>query len=241
MVEILEDRRVCLITGANRGIGFETVRQLAQDSDKLVMLCSRNIKKGKAAARELGQVKGRVIPLQLDVTDQRSVDALAEKVKTDYGRLDILVNNAGILIDDQDVPSRTDLRKVSATLDTNVRGPWRMCKAFVPIMRKNRYGRIVNVSSGAGSYESLADTSYTPSYSLSKASLNALTVMWATELRETNILVNAVCPGWVRTDMGGPSAPRSVEQGADTIVWLATLPDGGPTGCNFRDRKQIEW
>jgi NAD(P)-dependent dehydrogenase (short-subunit alcohol dehydrogenase family) len=154
-----------------------------------------------------------------------------------------LVNNAGILIDRDDVTaSNADLETVKVTLETNLMGAWRMCQAFIPLMKKNGYGRIVNVSSGAGEFEYMAKSGgYWPAYSVSKASLNALTVMLASELKRSNILVNAVCPGWVRTDMGGSNAPRSVEDGAATPVWLATLPDGGPTGHNYYDKERISW
>jgi len=176
----------------------------------------------------------------LVVTDHENVEKLAHGVSSDFGRLDVLVNNAAILIDEQDLPSATDMRLVRTTLETNQLGSWRLCNAFVPLMKKNHYGRIVNVSSGAGSFVDMAESCYAPAYSLSKAGLNALTVMLACELRGMNILVNSAYPGWVRTDMGGRGAPRSVEQGADTAIWLATLPDSGPTGVFFRDRKKIE-
>ena len=234
---------MAIVTGANRGIGLQIARELASREIRTV-LCSRDLEKGKEAASKLALKKITVVPAQLDVTDQNSVDALARKVQSDFGRVDILVNNAGILIDDrlvEKVPSKANLDKVVATFRTNVVGPWRLCKAFVPLMRKNHYGRIVNVSSGSGTFESLADPSYAPAYSLSKTGLNGFTLMLATELRGTGILVNAVCPGWVRTDMGGRNAPRSVVEGADTAVWLAMLPENGPTGLLFRDRKQIQW
>ena len=181
--------------------------------------------------------------MQLDVSNQVSVDGLSNEVEKTFGRLDILVNNAAILIDRDDVvASNADLEIVKATLETNLIGAWRMCKAFIPLMKKKGYGRIVNVSSGAGQFEYMATSGgYWPAYSVSKTSLNALTVMLASELRGTNILVNAVCPGWVRTDMGGSNAPRSVEEGAAIPIWLATLPDGGPTGHNYYDKKQISW
>ena len=181
--------------------------------------------------------------MELDVSNQVSIDNLLDKVERTSGRLDILVNNAVILIDREDVvASNADLDTVMTTLETNLIGAWRMCKAFIPLMKKNGYGRIVNVSSGAGEFEYMTTSGgYWPVYSVSKASLNSLTVMLASELKGTNILVNAVCPGWVRTDMGGSNATRSVEEGAATPVWLATLPDGGPTGHNFFDKKQINW
>jgi NAD(P)-dependent dehydrogenase (short-subunit alcohol dehydrogenase family) len=236
-------QQVALVTGSNRGIGFEIAKQLALRKIQVV-LTSRNPTNGEAALRKVTRdgVK-KVVFMQLDISNQVSVDNLSNEVEKTFGRLDILVNNAAILIDRDDVvASNADLEVVRATLETNLIGAWRMCKAFIPLMKKNGYGRIVNVSSGAGQFEYMATSGgYWPAYCVSKACLNALTVMLASELRGTNILVNAVCPGWVRTDMGGSNAPRSVEEGAATPVWLATLPDGGPTGQNYYDKKQISW
>jgi NAD(P)-dependent dehydrogenase (short-subunit alcohol dehydrogenase family) len=236
-------QQVALVTGSNRGIGFEIAKQLAMKRIE-VILTSRNSANGEAAVRKLARDGAKkVVSTELDVSNQVSVDNLFDKVERTSGRLDILVNNAAILIDREDVvASNADLDTVMTTLETNLMGAWRMCKAFIPLMKKNSYGRIVNVSSGAGEFEYMATSGgYWPAYSVSKASLNALTVMLASELKGTNILANAVCPGWVRTDMGGSNATRSVEEGAATPVWLATLPDGGPTGCNFFDKKQINW
>jgi NAD(P)-dependent dehydrogenase (short-subunit alcohol dehydrogenase family) len=238
-------QQVALVTGSNRGIGFEIAKQLAMKEID-VILTSRNSANGDAAVRKLARegVKKVVVPMELDVSNQVSVDSLLDNVEKDFGRLDILVNNAAILIDkDDDVTaSKADLETVKITLETNLFGAWRMCKAFVPLMKKNGFGRIVNVSSGAGEFEYMATSGgHWPAYSVSKTSLNALTVMLASELKGTNILVNAVCPGWVQTDMGGPNATRSVEEGAATPVWLATLPDGGPTGNNYYDMKQSSW
>jgi NAD(P)-dependent dehydrogenase (short-subunit alcohol dehydrogenase family) len=236
-------QQVALVTGSNRGIGFEIAKQLALKKIQVV-LTSRNPTNGEVALRKLTRdgIKN-VVFMQLDVSNQVSVDGLFNEVEKIFGRLDILVNNAAILIDRDDVvASNADLEIIKTTLETNLIGAWRMCKAFIPLMKKNSYGRIVNVSSGAGQFEYMATSDgYWPAYSVSKTSLNALTVMLASELRGTNILVNAVCPGWVRTDMGGSNAPRSVEEGAATPVWLATLSDGGPTGHNYYDKKQISW
>ncbi|HEX2472736.1 MAG TPA: SDR family oxidoreductase [Nitrososphaera sp.] len=236
--------QVALVTGSNRGIGFEIAKQLSMKKIQ-VILTSRDSANGEAAARKIaGDGAKKVVAMKLDVSNQVSVDNLSDEVEKTFGRLDILVNNAAILIDkDNVVASYADLETtVKTTLETNLIGAWRMCRAFIPLMKNNGYGRIVNVSSGAGEFKYMATSGgYWPAYSVSKASLNALTVMLASELRGTNILVNALCPGWVRTDMGGSNAPRSVEEGAATPVWLATLPDGGPTGRNFFDKKQINW
>jgi len=239
---MIEEKSVALVTGSNRGIGFEIAKQLSMKKIE-VILTSRDSANGEAAARKIARDGAKVVAMKLDVSNQVSVDNLSYEVEKTFGRLDILVNNAAILIDkDNVVASNADLETVKASLETNLIGAWRTCKAFIPLMKKNGFGRIVNVSSGAGEFEYMATSGgYWPAYSVSKASLNALTVMLASELRGTNILVNAVCPGWVRTDMGGSNASRSVEEGAATPVWLATLPDGGPTGHNFFDKKQINW
>jgi NAD(P)-dependent dehydrogenase (short-subunit alcohol dehydrogenase family) len=236
-------QQVALVTGSNRGIGFEIVKQLAMKKID-VILTSRNSDSGEAAVRKLAEdgLK-KVVSMELDISSQVSVNRTLDKVEKSFGKLDILVNNAAILIDKHDITaSNADLETVKITLETNLLGSWRMCKAFIPLMKRNSFGRIVNVSSGSGGFEYMATSGgYWPAYSVSKTSLNALTVMLASELRGTNILVNTVCPGWVRTDMGGPDAPRSAEEGAATPVWLATLPDGGPTGCNYYDKEQTSW
>ena len=232
--------RVALVTGGNRGIGLEISRQLAEVGHQ-VILGAREVSQGEAAAKKLASKDLKVFSAKLDVTDQTTIDNAVGFVRSDFGRLDILVNNAGILIDETDRPSESNLQTVRTTLETNLLGPWRLCQAVIPMMKREKYGRIVNVSSGAGAFADMAESVYAPAYSVSKASLNALTVILATELRGTNVLVNAVCPGWVKTDMGGANAPRSVKHGADTAVWLAMLPDNGPSGGFFRDRAKIDW
>jgi NAD(P)-dependent dehydrogenase (short-subunit alcohol dehydrogenase family) len=156
------------------------------------------------------------------------------------GRADVLVNNAGVMLDGGGRRiADLSLDVLQATLEVNLYGALRVTQALLPMMRRHRYGRIVNLSSGLGQ---LADMgSGTPAYRISKTALNAFTRILAAELEGTNIKVNSLCPGWVRTDLGGPNAPRSVEEGADTAVWLATLPDKGPSGGFFRDRKRIAW
>jgi len=233
-------RRVAVVTGGNRGIGLEICRQLGRREGIHVVLTARNEAKGKAAAARLREDGAHVEFRGLDVTSEKDIQALADWLAATHGRCDILVNNAGIMADPRG--SRVlDLKLATyrETLDTNVLGPLLLVQALVPLMKKNRYGRIVNISSGQGQ---LADMGVgTPAYRLSKTALNALTRTLAAELQGSGILVNSACPGWVRTDMGGPGAPRTVEQGADTPVWLATLPDGGPTGGFFRDRKRLAW
>ncbi|MEM8969441.1 MAG: SDR family oxidoreductase [Bacteroidota bacterium] len=227
---------IALVTGANRGIGLEVCRQLAKAGYE-VILTSRDEEKGRRAIKELDN--DRISYHSLDVADDNSVAKLQSYVEERYGRLDVLVNNAGINYDTWQNAEKADLITVQETFDTNVLGPWRMSQAFIPLMRKHGYGRIVNVSSGAGALNGMGGG--TPAYSVSKASLNVLTIKLAADLKGTGILVNSVGPGWVRTDMGGKEAPRSVAEGAEGIVWAATLPKDGPTGGFFRDGKRIEW
>jgi len=232
---MMEYGRVALVSGANRGIGREIVRQLAE-SGITTILGSRDEEKGRAAAEGMSR---EVRVRQLDVTDEKGIAQLARDVEEEFGRLDVLVNNAGISIDRGQHGVAADLDVVRETLEMNLFGAWRLCEAFVPLMQPNRYGRIVNISSGMGALHDMGGGS--PAYRVSKTSLNALTRILASELRGTGILVNSVCPGWVQTDMGGLGASRTVEEGADTPVWAATLPNNGPNGCFFRDRRQIPW
>jgi NAD(P)-dependent dehydrogenase (short-subunit alcohol dehydrogenase family) len=228
------DKRIAVVTGGNRGIGLEICRQLAQ-AGMHVILTARDEAKGKAAAKKLG-----VESHQLDVDSDESVKAFVRWIKDTHGRCDVLVNNAGVMLDPRG--SRVLDSKIETyrdTLETNLLGPLRMIQAIAPLMKNQGYGRIVNMSSGQGQLSDMGVG--TPAYRVSKTALNALTRTTAADLHGTGILVNAMCPGWVRTDMGGSGAPRSVEQGADTALWLATLPDNGPTGGYFRDRKPIPW
>jgi NAD(P)-dependent dehydrogenase (short-subunit alcohol dehydrogenase family) len=231
--------RVALVSGGNRGIGFEVVRQLAA-LGHTVILGSRDLGKGEAAARAAGDSNpGRVIAAHLDVTNPAGVADAVKEIDRRFGALDILINNAGVHYDTWQTAVAADVEGVvREAFETNLLGAWRMIRACVPLMRRNRYGRIVNVSSGAGAITSMA--AGTPAYSTSKAALNALTVIVADELRQSAILVNAVCPGWVATEMGGAGG-RPVAEGAAGIVWAAILPDGGPTGGFFRDRTPISW
>jgi NAD(P)-dependent dehydrogenase (short-subunit alcohol dehydrogenase family) len=234
--------RIALVTGANRGLGLATATALARQGIH-VILTSRDIASGQAARQDL-QAEGLAVEfLPLDVTDEDSVARLAARVRERHGRLDILVNNAGIF-PDAAAPGggsvlTTGLETILRAFDTNTLGPLRLCQALIPLMRQSPAGRVVNVSSGMGQLAEM-NGGY-PAYRLSKTALNALTRMLAAELRDTDILVNAVCPGWVRTAMGGPDATRSIEEGIDTIVWLATLPAGSPSGLFFRDRQPIPW
>jgi NAD(P)-dependent dehydrogenase (short-subunit alcohol dehydrogenase family) len=230
-----ENWRVALVSGGNRGIGLETCRQLGERG-LAVILGSRDEESGRAAAEGLS---GDVVVHQLDVADGKSVDRLATFVEDEFGRLDVLVNNAGISNDEGQRGIDADLDRVREALEANLLGAWRLCEVAIPLMQKNGYGRIVNISTGLAALEDMGGGS--PAYRVSKTALNALTRILASELRGSGILVNSVCPGWVQTDMGGSRAPRPVEAGADTPVWAATLPNNGPTGGFFRDRRPIHW
>jgi NAD(P)-dependent dehydrogenase (short-subunit alcohol dehydrogenase family) len=231
-----ENGRVALVSGGNRGIGLEIVRQLAERG-LTVVLGSRDGEQGRAAAAE--RLSGGVVVRQLDVADPESVDRLSRSVAGEFGRLDVLVNNAGITNDEGQRGVDADLERVREALETNLFGAWRLCEVAIPFMQRHGYGRIVNISTGMAALEDMGGGS--PGYRVSKTGLNALTRILASELRGSGILVNSVCPGWVQTDMGGSRAPRPVEEGAEGAVWAATLPNNGPTGGFFRDRRQIPW
>jgi NAD(P)-dependent dehydrogenase (short-subunit alcohol dehydrogenase family) len=222
--------RVALVTGANRGIGLEVCRQLAQRG-YAVLLGARDEAKGKRAARQIG---GGVTPVQLDVADADSV----RRAVAGLDRLDALVNNAAILYDTWQRGIDADLDQVREAFETNLLGAWRVAQAAIPLLRRSPAGRIVNVSSGAGALTDMGGG--TPAYRTSKAALNALTRILAAELRGDGILVNAICPGWVATDMGGAGG-RPVTDGAAGIVWAVELPDDGPTGGFFRDGRPVAW
>lgn len=234
----MPESQIALVTGANRGIGYEVCRQLAKRGF-LVLLTARDVAKARVAAKKLGNA-GPVEPLPLDVADAQSIKKAAAEVARRYGHLDVLINNAGINYDTWETAENADIDgTVMETFATNLLGPWRMCQAFLPLLRKSKTARIVNVSSESGSLEHMG--AGPPAYQVTKAALNALTRTLAGELRHAHILVNAVCPGWVATDMGGAGASRSVEEGAAGIVWAATLPQNGPTGGFFRDGEPLPW
>jgi NAD(P)-dependent dehydrogenase (short-subunit alcohol dehydrogenase family) len=234
----MADRKVAVITGANRGLGLETARQLLA-RDYHVALTGRDGEAVERARRGLGDLAQHALAVRLDVTDPATIAAASRSIQEQWGRVDVLVNNAAILLGESDEPLSITTDDYRRTFEANTLGAIETCRALVPGMAARRYGRVVNVSSGAGQLSSMS--TYAPAYSMSKAALNALTRIVAESYRGSGVLVNSVDPGWVRTGMGGPHAPRSVEQGADTIVWLATLPNDGPTGGFFRDRRLIAW
>jgi len=232
---MMENGRVALVSGGNRGIGLEVCRQLSEQG-VTVVIGSRDEDRGRAAAEGL---EGNVVPHQLDVADAGSVDRMATFLEDRFGRLDVLVNNAAISNDNGQRGVDADLDRVKEALEANLFGAWRLCEVAIPLMRRNGYGRIVNVSTGLAALEDMGGGS--PGYRVSKTALNVLTRILASELRGSGILVNAVNPGWVQTEMGGSGATRPVEEGAEALVWAATLPNSGPTGGFFRDRSPVAW
>jgi NAD(P)-dependent dehydrogenase (short-subunit alcohol dehydrogenase family) len=228
------ERRLALVTGSTRGIGREVARQLAAHGDDVIVTGRR----GGDAARAAHEIGARHSHA-LDASDANSIEELARFVEGVSQRLDVLVNNAAVLLDEGRSITDVEPDVFEATWRANTRGPFALTRRLVPLLRASGRARVVNVSSGAGQLSSM--TAYAPSYSVSKAALNAVTALFAHALRSDGVLVNCADPGWVKTDMGGPSAPRPVENGAETIVWLATLPDTGPTGGFFQDRKRIAW
>ena len=229
-------KRTALVTGGSRGIGLEICRGLAVQG-LAVVLAARHEADGRRAEAELGAQGLEVAYYPLDVSDPQAIERCRTLLEKDRVAIDVLVNNAGVYPGGDatsiDLPALDDAWKV------NVRGPFLLSAAFVRGMRSRGYGRIVNVSSGSGSFaEGLAPDH--AAYAVTKAGLNALTICLARTLTG-DIKVNAMCPGWVRTRMGGPAAPRTAKEGADTAIWLATLPVDGPSGGFFRDWQPIAW
>jgi NAD(P)-dependent dehydrogenase (short-subunit alcohol dehydrogenase family) len=228
---------VALVTGASRGIGKEVARQLGAGGYE-VLVSARSAERASAVADELAAAGGSFSPLALDVADPQGIAAAAAKVHESPRRLDVLVNNAGIGSDFGVSGADPDFAAIQRALDTNFFGAYRVTIALLDLLRASAHPRIVNVSSGMGGVAEMGG--WSPGYRVSKASMNAMTRILATELRDAGFLVNSACPGFVDTDMGGPmGATKSVEDGAAGIVWLATLPDDGPTGGFFRDGKPI--
>ncbi|HEY9821691.1 MAG TPA: SDR family oxidoreductase [Candidatus Sericytochromatia bacterium] len=231
--------KIALVTGANKGIGLEIVRQLAKAGFR-VFLTARDRQRGEEASKTLQQDGLSVEFLQLDVADETSIDKLAKELPSQIDHLDVLVNNAGIYLDASNASVlEVEPTLILQTLQTNTLGPLRLTQKLVPLLAQSNAGKVINVSSGGGQLTDMSD--WAPAYSLSKTALNAVTGMMAAALRDKHIVVNSICPGWVRTDMGGSGASRSVQQGADTVTWLATEAPSDLTGKFLRDQKVIPW
>ena len=229
--------KTALITGANKGIGHEVARQLAAKGFH-VLVGARNAKAGRKAAEEIAKKCGRATFLEIDVADNDSVTTAAREFSNIEDHLDVLVNNAGIIVDGDDANSEISDELFRKTVETNTLGPLRVTRAFAPLLGKSKAPRVINVSSGGGQLTGGAD-GWAPAYCISKTALNGVTVQLAAAMPK--FAVNSVCPGWVRTEMGGENANRSVEEGADTIVWLASEAPQDLTGKFVRDRKEIPW
>lgn len=238
---------IALVTGANRGLGFEVCHQLAQRG-YTVLLSGRDFAKVENAAADLAKSGGSVHSLALDTSNDESIRIATNTIAEKFGRLDVLINNAGRNFDTSNLTTTVTMDYVRETLEMNLISAWRVTQALLPLLRKSEHARIVNVSSGAGAFESSISFGLTkmggmaPAYSISKSALSAFTLKLATELKGTGILINAVCPGWTATYPGGEAqGARPVAEGAASIVWAATLPDHGPTGGFFRDGIPISW
>jgi NAD(P)-dependent dehydrogenase (short-subunit alcohol dehydrogenase family) len=242
---VRDGETIALVTGAAHGIGLEVCRQLAGQG-WTVVLTARALDRAREAAATLAGLEGRVHARALDVADDASPRALAADLGWALGRVDVLINNAATAADWSETAGTADLRVARAVVETNLFGPWRTTQALLPLLRRSRHGRIVNVSSGAGSHDDpqfgLGAGPTMATYAISKAALNALTVKLALELHEDRILVNAACPGLTATVPGMEAmGARPVADGAASVIWAAMLPDGGPTGGFFRDGQPLPW
>jgi NAD(P)-dependent dehydrogenase (short-subunit alcohol dehydrogenase family) len=234
----MAEQQIALVTGGNRGIGLEICRQLAKLGVR-VILGARDAAKGRGAAGNLIAEHLPVEARELDVANEESIQKCMSWIQRDLGRLDILVNNAGIMLEEDDADPEREIQTIRDTMQTNVYGPLLLSRLAIPVMKSRRYGRIVNLSSGMGSLTEMGPGYI--GYRMSKAGINVVTRVLTAETEGLGILINSVDPGWVQTSMGGTGASRTVQKGAETAVWLATLPDSGPTGGFFRDRKTIPW
>ena len=233
-----DNKKVAFVTGGNRGIGYELVKQLALKDFK-VILASRDPNMGHEAAQKLKESDLDVSFVMMDVDNQESIRQAAITVNERYGRLDVLINNAGVYLDEYKRLLTMDPSILEKTMATNFFGAYHVIHSFIPLMEKQGYGRIINVSSELGAMREMS-VQGTGAYKLSKLALNGLTQLVAAEIKG-DIKINAVCPGWVSSDMGGPSAPRTPKQAAESILWLATIGTEGPNGGFFRDGKPIDW
>ncbi|MGZ3745379.1 MAG: SDR family NAD(P)-dependent oxidoreductase [Pseudobdellovibrionaceae bacterium] len=235
-------KKIAIVTGASRGLGLGASEALAHRGFKVIM-AMRNPDKAQKQVNSLKMKDLDVVPMTLDVSQEKSIDDFAEQIRKEFGLVDVLVNNAGIMIDNEDGGSgsvfKTKASTIQKTFATNTLGPFLLTQKIFPLMKQEGYGRIVNLSSGM-SQLSKPQAGYA-GYRISKTALNMVTNIFASEVQGADICVNAVCPGWVRTDMGGPNADRDIEQGVKGIIWAATLPKGGPNGGIFRDGEPIPW
>jgi NAD(P)-dependent dehydrogenase (short-subunit alcohol dehydrogenase family) len=248
-IDMSENKKVALVTGGNKGIGLETVRQLA-DKGFTVLLGARDAEKGEAAAAGLRKEGLDVRAVKVDVANPAHYKELAALIEKDYGKLDVLINNAGVMLENgggSRAASAIPIETVRKTFDTNVFGTIELTQALLPLIRKSEAGRIVNLSSILGSM-TLHSTKTSPiykskqlAYDMSKTALNVFTIELAHELARTPIKVNSAHPGWVKTEMGGTGAPMEIKEGAETSVWLATLPADGPTGGYFHKHDTLPW
>ncbi|MFL0373046.1 SDR family oxidoreductase [Paenibacillus amylolyticus] len=232
------NKQVALVTGGNRGIGYELVKQLAQAGFR-VILASRDPESGRRAEQKLKESNLDVSFITMDVSNQDSIHQAASAVNEQYGKLDVLINNAGVYLDENKQLLTMDPSLLENTIQTNFLGVYHVVRSFIPLMKKQGYGRIINVSSEMGAMRDMSSRG-TGAYRVSKLALNGLTQLLAAEL-QGDIKINAVCPGWVSSDMGGPSAPRTPKQAAQSILWLATIGPDGPSGGFFRDGKPLKW
>ena len=234
----MADQKIAVVTGGNKGIGFGICRALAKQGIRTI-LTARDVSKGEIAKEQLKKEGLEVVFHPLDVTAQDSIGSLADFLTSEFGRLDVLINNAAIRKDAGMMGLDVPVEIVREMMETNVYGPLVLCQTLAPLLKNSSAGRVVNVSSGMGSLTSMGGGS--PAYRITKTALNAMTKVLASEFRGTGVLVNCCHPGWVRTDMGGRGASKSIDEGADTPVWLALLPKDGPTGGYFQDRKPMPW
>ncbi len=232
------DKKIAAVTGGNRGIGFQICRDIA-NKDLKVLLTARNSEKGAKSAKILQDEGLDVTFYELDVSSAESIDNFVSRVTKEFSRIDVLVNNAAIIPDSRSSGLSVEIQELQVSLETNVYGVIQLSQKIIPLMIKNNYGRIINLSSGMGQFADMG-SGYL-AYRISKTAVNTITKVLANETDSYNIQINSVDPGWVKTEMGGAGASLSVEEGADTIVWLSTRPDNSPTGMFYKKREIISW